>query len=93
MLDDIFRGVLSGLITPPLIQWAKKYSYRIVFIVAAVGMQAYFIIRLVYDDFGWLESIRKSLTPLVLCISLASGVFAVFCVFLCRLTSPKKDDS
>lgn len=90
MIDDIVRGILSGIISPPLFQWMRKYSYWFVFFLATIGIHLYLVFGLA-SDFGWIASLRKSFTPVAVCISVGGGLFAVFCVFLLRSSVHKKD--
>ncbi|UZN52131.1 hypothetical protein KZ686_18750 [Cupriavidus cauae] len=89
MNDDIVRGLISGLIGPPLFEWAKKYSYLLVFIATIVIVQACLILSLV-DALGWRTAVQKAWAPVAIAVSIGCGALAVICVFVGRITSPKE---
>jgi len=87
--DDIVRALLSGLIGPPLFEWAKKYSYLLVFIATIVIVQACLILSLA-DELGWGTAVEKAWAPVAIAVSIGCGVLAVVCVFVGRITSPNE---
>lgn len=95
MMDDIGRGILSGLLALPLAQWARKFKYRTIFVVGWLGTNAYLFLGLArirgYNEAAHLF-IEKAFTPIGFLLPLGVGLLGVILVFVCSIGMPNRTD-
>lgn len=95
MIDDISRGILSGLFGLPIVKWACKYKYQTIFLASVIGTNIYLFVG-VAETKGWKEAARimieGAITPLGIFLPIGIGLIAVFCVFICAIGMPDKKE-
>lgn len=95
MSNDIYHGVIIGLVGPFLARLVSRFKYRLIFLVTVVGLYLAAFVSLVWVD-GWHIGfelfIRRSFKPTLILAALGIGLLAVVVVFLSSLGSTDKKE-
>lgn len=97
MFDGFWSGIFGGLFGPAFAQWLSKFKYGVIFLIAVLASELFFLSLAIYYR-GWIGLSNifthdiSSFVIIFICAPLGIGVFGMFISFLGSLNTQKKPE-
>lgn len=93
MIDDVSRGILSGLFGPTITRWASKFRYRAIFLVTVISVYVFAFVSIVLGN-GWHKAfetfVDRTRSPVGFLVPISIGLLVVACAFVWAIGMPDK---
>ena len=90
MSNDIYHGIISGIIGPVIARWAERFKYRVIFLLAVTSVYVYTFFRVVKVH-GWHLGVelyfQRMFTPTLILATIGAGLLAVGIVFVSSIAT------